>query len=190
MLDNSDEEIASRVQKGDKESFGVLVERYEQKMLRYAKRFLLGREDAEDLVQNVFIKAYINIQGFDTKRKFSSWIYRIAHNEFINAIKERSKIASFLADFDTIFPYLSDRKKADDELLKKDIRRMIDECLDKLDIRYREPLLLYYFEEMSYQEISDVMRIPTSTVGVRLKRGKKLLSKFYNQLDKDYGQKG
>ena len=85
-----DEEIARRVQEGDIESFGLLVGRYEAKITRYAGKFLLNGEDDKDLAQEVFIKAYVNIQSFDANRKFSSWLYRIAHNEFINAIRKRS----------------------------------------------------------------------------------------------------
>ena len=87
----TDEEIARLVQSGEIESFDILIERYEAKMKRYAKRFLFDYEEAEDLAQEVFLKVYINIQSFKTSKKFSSWIYRIAHNEFINAIKKKGK---------------------------------------------------------------------------------------------------
>ena len=84
MLDGlenlSDEEIAQKVQANDTDAFGVLVFRYEDKMLRYARRFLFDYHDSEDVVQNVFIKAFTNINSFDYKRKFSPWLYRIAHN--------------------------------------------------------------------------------------------------------------
>ena len=90
MMNKTDEEIARRAQEGDIESFGLLVGRYEAKITRYAGKFLLNNEDAKDLAQEVFIKAYVNIQSFDANRKFSSWLYRIAHNEFINAIRKRS----------------------------------------------------------------------------------------------------
>ena len=85
----TDEEIAKRVQGGDVDSFGVLIERYEEKIARYARKFLMRGEDVKDIVQEVFIKAYVNIQSFDTRQRFSPWIYRIAHNEFINAIKKK-----------------------------------------------------------------------------------------------------
>ena len=88
MTEQTDEQIAQAVQKGDSSAFGLLVERYEPKLLRYAKKFLFDYEDGKDIVQEVFIKAYSNIQSFDSGRSFSSWIYRIAHNEFINAIRK------------------------------------------------------------------------------------------------------
>ena len=91
MEKETDEAIATRVQKGDSEAFGQLVERYEEKLMRYARKFLRDPDDAKDIVQEVFIKSYQNIQSFDATRRFSPWIYRIAHNEFVNAIKKRSR---------------------------------------------------------------------------------------------------
>ena len=87
----TDEEIAAAVQGGDSEAFGLLVQRYEQKLLRYGSKFLISGEDPKDLLQDIFIKAYANIQSFDARRVFSPWMYRIAHNEFINAGKKRWK---------------------------------------------------------------------------------------------------
>ena len=76
----ADEEIVKRVQSGDAERFGVLVERYEPRLHRYAKKILLDGDEADDAVQEALIKAYVNIQSFDATRKFSSWVYRITHN--------------------------------------------------------------------------------------------------------------
>lgn len=181
MLDKTDEAIAQAVQNGDIHSFGELVERYEAKLLRYAKRFLFGYEDSADMVQEVFIKAYTNIQGFDISRSFNSWIYRIAHNEFINAIKKRGREPLSFFDPDTLFPHPVSAEQADDEIKANELRSMLDECLNKLDPKYREPLILYYYEDMDYQQIADIMRIPISTVGVRLTRAKTLLKKIYER---------
>src|ERR1700685_1546732 len=91
IVERTDEEIVKEVQGGDVESFRILVERYEPKMTRYARRFLFGADDAKDLLQEIFIKTYTNINSFDTERRFSPWIYRIAHNEFVNALKKKTK---------------------------------------------------------------------------------------------------
>ena len=88
----ADEELARGVQQGNLYLFGLLVERYEHKMMRYARRFLFGYHDAEDMVQEVFIKAYTNIRSFDSTRRFSPWLYRIAHNEFLNALRKNNTI--------------------------------------------------------------------------------------------------
>lgn len=181
MDEKSDESIAAEVQQGDIHIFGVLVERFEPKLLRYARRFLFDYDDAADLVQEVFIKAYTNIQGFDTTRSFSAWIYRIAHNEFINAIKKKGREPLSFFDPDTLFPHPVSTDSPTKNVNDAEVKEMLDEFLNTLDAKYREPLVLYYYEDMDYNEIAEVMHIPSSTVGVRLKRGKALLQKVYEQ---------
>jgi RNA polymerase sigma-70 factor, ECF subfamily len=173
----TDEQIAIRVQQGDTASFGLLVERYEQKMLRYARKFLFGYEDGEDQVQEVFIKAYVNIRSFDAARKFSSWIYRIAHNEFINAIKRKKREPLPFFDPDTLFPHPLSPQDVERETGEKELRAALDRGLDSVDVKYREPLVLFYFEGLDYKEIADILRLPVSTVGIRLKRGREALKK-------------
>jgi len=85
----TDEEVAKRVQAGQSEAFGLIVERYEAKLFRYGKKFLSNHENIEDVVQEVFIKVYQNIQSFDSSQKFSPWIYRIAHNTYVNVLKKK-----------------------------------------------------------------------------------------------------
>ena len=170
--------IALRVQKGDNEAFGLLVERYEEKLMRYARKFLRDPDDAKDIVQEVFIKAYENIQSFESARRFSPWVYRIAHNEFVNAIKKRSRGPVFGIDFDVVFPHLSGGERSDDTALERDLRQTLEACLDELDPKYREPLVLYYLEGVSYKDMAEVLQIPMSTVGVRLSRGKAMLQKI------------
>ncbi len=77
-------------------------------------------------------------------------------------------------------------ENADKETNEREIRRMIDKCLDKLDIKYREPLILYYFEELSYKEIADILHIPMATVGIRLKRGKENMKSLCQKLGYHY----
>jgi RNA polymerase sigma-70 factor (ECF subfamily) len=181
MENDSDEIIASKVQDGDFEKFGILVERYQAKLIRYAKKFLFDQEDGQDLIQDVFIKAYANMQSFDSKRKFSSWIYRIAHNEFINAIKKKGREPLSFFDPDTLFPHPTAPGTADQDLKSAETKEMVEKFLDKLEAKYREPLVLYYYEDMDYKQISEIMRIPVSTAGIRIKRAKERLQKFYNQ---------
>jgi len=177
----TDEEIARQVQSSNAEAFGVLVGRYEQKMKRYARKFLLASEE-DDLVQEVFIKAYVNIQSFDVARKFSSWLYRIAHNEFINALRKRGRMpVTAFFDFDAVFPHPVARETADGALNRAELKQMVEKGLENLNPRYREPLVLYYFEEMDYKNIADVLHIPVSTVGVRLRRARAILKQFVTQ---------
>lgn len=179
MDEISDEQIAKRVQEGDAEAFGLLIERYQPKLDRYGGKFLADADDAADVIQDVFIKAYENIQSFDAARRFSPWIYRIAHNEFVNALKKRTANRTvFTFDIDTLLPQLSAPDTADSVALERDLRRVLDAHVSKLDPKYREPVVLYYLEGMEYKEIAEVLRIPVSTVGVRLARARAALQRL------------
>ncbi len=172
----SDEALAARVQRGERAPFGVLVERYEGKLLRYGRKFLSRKEDIEDIVQDVFISAYQNMQSFDIRQRFSPWIYRIAHNAFVNALRRNERGPLFI-DFDTLLSHPVYEDPVGGEREQREMRVLIDKGLEKLPAKYREVLVLHYFEELSYKDIAEVLQIPMSTVGIRLKRGKDALKK-------------
>lgn len=179
----TDEEIIRFVQSGKIEFFGILIERYEDKIRRYSRKFLSDQENINDVLQDIFIKAYKNIQSFDAKRKFSSWLYRIAHNELINALKKGKKNPLPLFDLDIFFPhYFHDKNILDQEINQRQMGEIIDKCLAQLELKYREPIILYYFEGLSYKEISDVMQIPISTIGIRIKRAKETMRQICKKL--------
>lgn len=179
----SDEAIAARVQQGEREAFGVLVERYEKKMTRYATKFLFGYVDAGDLVQETFLKAYANIKGFDVRRRFSPWLYRIAHNVFVNAVKRVGREPIPFFDPDTLFPHPLAPESADREATDRETRELLDRLLGRLPPKHREPLALHYFEGMRYQEIAEILRVPLSTVGVRIMRARKALKAVMQEQD-------
>lgn len=186
MQELTDEEIAIQVQQGDDQSFGILMRRYEQKLTRFGRKFLSADEDVKDMVQEVFIKAFVSIQSFNSNQRFSPWVYRIAHNHFVDALKKKSREKVSYFDLDVYFPNLVAPETADSETIREDLKRMLDQCLDKLNAKYKEPLILYYFEEMDYKEISDILQIPVSTVGVRIQRGKTMMRKIFEQSEKIY----
>ncbi len=177
----TDEEVVQAVQKGDTESFGVLVDRYGSKLSRYGRRFLSAKEDIQDLVQDIFLRAYQNIQSFDTTLRFSPWIYRIAHNIFVDTIKKESKNPLVFVDFDTFLshPIYEDKEHSAHEVAQ--IRSMIDRALAEVSPKYREVLVLFYLEELAYKEIAEVLSIPISTVAIRIKRGKEALQKVFEK---------
>ncbi len=173
----TDEALAILVQQGDKEQFGVLIERYEKKLLRYGTKFLSNRENIVDIVQEVFMSAYQNIKSFDSSKKFSPWIYRIAHNAFVNNMKRSLARPLVFFDLDTLISHPIYEDPASKEKEQKEMHSMIDKGLESLPDNYREVIILHYLEELSYKEIADVLRIPPGTVGIRLKRAKEKLKK-------------
>lgn len=172
----TDEQVAYAAQKGDATAFATLVSRYESRLLRYAKRLLNSQEDAQDVVQESFIKAYRYLNEFDTSKRFSPWIYRIVHNESINYGKARKSWLSFV-DWDELLPLGGGEIVDDMEAIRQKID--MEKMLDALDLKYREVLTLYYIEGMEYADIAEVLHIPIATVGVRLRRARQNIKKIY-----------
>ncbi|MCA9366994.1 RNA polymerase sigma factor [Candidatus Kaiserbacteria bacterium] len=184
---DTDEAIVAAVQTGTVDAFGEIVTRYETKMQRYARRFLSRQEDIDDLVQDVFIKVYENIQSFDTTLRFSPWIYRIAHNVFVNELKRKSRYTLPSFDPDVILPFIPAKETADAEALATELSDEMESLVTALSAKYREVLVLHYFEHLSYQEMSDVLQIPTTTVGVRMTRAReKLQAAYYEKHPKEH----
>jgi len=178
----SDEQLVSFVLK-DQENYREVVKRYEHKLYRYIVYLIKDKDKSKDVLQNTFLKAFINLRGFNQKRKFSSWIYRIAHNEAINEIKKhRKEILSTKKD-------LVERRVTSKENIYKDItdketQTIVRKHLEKLPLKYKEPLILYYLEEKTYREISDILRISVGGVGTRINRAKNLMKQIYEKKEK------
>lgn len=177
--DLADEQIVKLVISGNKEKFGDIMERYEPKLMRYVVYLVHDEPMATDIVQETFIKSYKNLKSYNPKYKFSSWIYRIAHNEAMNAVKRDKNIVNGLE--------IDELKEATYEtsvILDIDraiLRGNINKCLNGIDIKYREVIMLQYYENMKYSEIADVLHVPASTVGVWAARGKTMLKKICNK---------
>ncbi len=180
----TDEELALRIQKGESEPLGTLMERYEPKLLRYGNKFLAGREDIVDLVQEVFVSVYQNIQSFDAGRRFSPWIYRIAHNMFVGELRKRSRqpVRFFGFEFDTFVPHPVQEATQVPEHEAQEMKIFLEKGLAQIPAAYSEILILRYLEELSYQEIADVLHIPLGTVSVRIARGKEAMRKAYGTI--------
>lgn len=173
MVENkeiSDEEIIEKVRNLDKDFYAFIVDRYQKKLIRYANNLIRNEDKAIDIVQESFIKAFINLNNFDSKKKFSSWIYRIVHNEAINIAKKYRKETPLLEDWD-----FEGGDNLEKDFEQKEIIENIEKCLNELPLLYSEPVTLYYIEEKSYEEISDILKIPMGTVATRINRAKKIM---------------
>lgn len=171
----SDEELVALTLK-DESVYAVLVERYEEKLTRYILRISGGsKEDVEDTLQDVFISAYKNLNDFDRDLKFSSWIYRIAHNKVISHFRKvtaRPKTVTYEGDTQLLNFLASDQDIAKD-LERKHAAQDVKAILEELDDRYKEVLVLKFLEEKDYKEISDILEKPMGTVATLINRAKK-----------------
>ena len=183
VLAKSDEEIV-KMALADQENFLFIIKRYKEKLFNYIRRITnMETEDAEDILQEVFIKVYLNLNDFDTSLKFSSWIYRITHNQVISQyrkLKARPEGTALKLDdkiIKTIAADLDIKKDVDLKILRKNIFS----AMEKLDRKYKEILVLKFFEEKSYQEISDIIKKPMGTVASLLSRAKENFGKEFDK---------
>lgn len=168
----SDEELVKIIREKDQELYSEIIKRYQTKLSHYLRKFVRDRDELEDILQLVFIKVFKNLNSFDLGKKFSSWIYRIAHNESINYLKKnQNKISLDENELEIVDHKIDIILEVDRGLLKNKFEKIFN----RLKPKYSEPLILFYFEEKSYEEISDILRIPISTVGTLILRGKKQL---------------
>ena len=177
----SDEDLA-KLTLENPHAYTELIKRYESRLLAYVKRISsASMEDAEDILQEAFLDAYKNIARFDTSLKFSSWIYRIVHNKTISAYRKykKEKGNSSLDDDDLKYynkfaSKLDIVRDLDREFTNQEVQRL----LRQLKERDREVLILYFIEEKSYQEISDILEVSVNTVATWIRRAKEKLKKI------------
>ncbi len=173
----TDEELAG-LSVSDTTYFGELIRRYGTILMRYTmRRSHASKEDAEDIVQNSFIKMYRNINDFDTSLSFSSWAYRICHNEMIDWYrKKKSRPQLYISHTDeNIFDSIASDINIEKDILDREIKKEIETIVQTLDPKYQEIISLRFFEDKNYEEIADILEIPAGTVAIRLSRAKKLL---------------
>jgi len=153
--------------------FACLYDRYEQKFLRYIGQIsYASHEEAADILQDAFIKIWKNLNNFDPDLKVSSWLFRIVHNETISFCRKKK---SFGKNRKVNPDFLNDLPEEVDDDIDAEARQLLThEVLGKLAVKYREILVLRFLEKMSYEEISDVLKIPEGTVAVRINRAKKM----------------
>ena len=166
----SDEQLVEKVRSVDQELYTLVIKRYEDKLLRYATSLVKDGDRASDVVQESFIKAFVNLKGFNISKSFSSWIYRIVHNEAVNLIKKFQKEVKLPDNID-----FKSNENIEEDFDRKEIIKKVQHCLKEIPLIYVEPITLFYIEEKSYEEISDILRLPMGTVATRINRAKKIL---------------
>lgn len=171
----NEEEIVSRIINGDKMAFKILVKQYEKLVVFMIGRLVDNNEDTQDLCQDVFVKVYKHISGFNFQSKLSTWIARIAYGTAINHLKKVSgkrSLTDDIADFENFHKTTEDPCNI---LSKKDTSAFIQQQIEKLPVHYRTVLTLYHLNEFSYLEIEEITGMPEGTVKNYLFRARKLL---------------
>lgn len=168
----------------DKHAFVWIVKRYQDKIARYIFRLWVSDDKLDDILQEIFIKAYLHINDYEEFSSFSSWLYRIAHNEVISFFRKENRRISDIEisdeDFD-IFEKIPSEIDVAWDIRSRDTAYKMKKALDSLEQKYRDALILKFFEDKSYEEISDILRIPPGTVATLINRGKAQLREIVEE---------
>lgn len=172
-----------QVIRGDQEAFGEIVEIYKNSVYQLCYRMIGNRHEAEDLAQEAFIRAYVNINSFNQDLKFSTWLFRIATNLCIDRIRKKKPDYYLDAEVSgteglTMYSQIpSDTPLPETELETLELQAMVQKEILKLPDKYRAPIVLKYIEELSLNEISEILDLPLGTVKTRIHRGREALKK-------------
>jgi len=179
----SDEQLAV-LSLEDQIAFSVLINRYKDKIFNYIRRISsFSEEDARDVLQEVFLKVYLNLNDFDDKLKFSSWIYSIARNQVISSyrkFKVRPEGNSVAIDENIIKKFIFDFN-IENEIDNKLTNKVIFDVFSDIKPKWKEILILKFFEEKDYNEISDIIKKPVGTVASMMNKAKKEFKKVYQE---------
>jgi RNA polymerase sigma-70 factor (ECF subfamily) len=177
-----DLEIIESVKRGNVSDYSLIIDRYKHKAFSMIFRMLKNRLDAEEVLQDCFVKGYNSLKSFKGGAKFSTWFYRIVYNTTLSRIgSKRRKIEETMLsigeelDFEDIDSDVSGSKKETKELLNK--------LIEKLPTNYSAVINLFYLEEMSCEEISEIMNTTIPNIKVLLHRSRAALKKMIKEND-------
>ena len=175
-MSGTDREIIQQVLDGDVRSFGILVDKHKAKAMTLAMRILKNREDAEEALQDAFVRVYRALSSFEWKSSFSTWLYRIVYNTCATAAGKRNgKYHLSLDIVDEDSPRLeieSDELQPDMRMESDEFSKIVSEEVEKLPLAYGSTFTLFTIQDMSYEEIVQVTGLPLGTIKARLFRAR------------------
>ncbi len=178
-MSDTDKEIIQHVLNGDVRSFGILIDKHKAKAMTLAMRILKNREDAEEALQDAFVRVYKALSSFEWKSSFSTWLYRIVYNTCVTAAGKKDRKYHLSIDVvdeeGQLKEIESDDLQPDIEMESNEFTRIVYEEIEKLPAAYGSTFTLFTIQEMSYEEIVQVTGLPLGTVKARLFRARTLL---------------
>jgi len=185
----SDSQLVARVQKGDKQAFDLLVLKHQYKVHAIISRYIKDFDEVNDVVQEAFIKAYRALENFRGESAFYTWLYRIAVNTAKNYLVSRNRRPPSLDIDATSSQYseensqLQDHDSPENILYKDELESIISNAIKELPEDLRTALMLREFEDLSYEQISDIMDCPVGTVRSRIFRAREALEEKISKLE-------
>jgi RNA polymerase sigma-70 factor, ECF subfamily len=186
--------IVKRAQKGDRMAFAELVELYKDKLYNLGYRMMGNPQEAEDVAQEAFLRAFANLGSYNNSHKFSTWIYRIATNLCIDRMRKKKADYSLDAEVpgddnggDMYTRIAAPDRTPEEEVVLAETQEEVQRAIESLPENYRAAVVLKYMHDLSLQEIADILEVPVSTVKTRIHRGREALRaglKSYSERNK------
>ena len=177
--EQDDAAVVQRVLAGERDAYGVLVDRYGRRLFWSCRRLLGDPDEAEDVVQETFVRAYQHLAEYDPARRFFTWIYTIARNRCLNVLRQRKTWATRRLDpgeeegaTEAVAPELAGRDDTSDRVEDRELAAALAACLATLSEEQRTCFELRHGEELRYEEIAAVLAVPVGTVMSRLARAR------------------
>lgn len=177
-----DDKLVSAAVKGDQNAYRALMDKYQKPLYFHVLTMVKHHEQVEDLVQEAFMKAFGNLQSYNTSYAFSTWLYRITTNHTIDYLRKRKLDTTSIHN-----PYktndgeveiqISDTKETDRAIIRKERKQIIHQAIQNLPEKYREVIEMRHLDELSYQEISEHLDLPLGTVKAHIFRAREMLYK-------------
>ena len=181
MTTNNDQQLIETILNGDAKSYGQLVNRYKDLVYTLAYRMLKHREEAEEVAQDAFVKVYRSLNKFKGDSKFSTWIYKVTYNTCLDRLKKNKKHFNDVPIDEYTEHKLETIDNALEGMIKMERSDLIKRCINKLPSESSYLLTLYYFEELSLDEMSKIIGIKSNTIKVKLYRARKKLAEILHQ---------
>lgn len=170
---DSDDLVINEIQNGDYEAFGTLVRRYENFTYTLVRSLAGNDESARDITQEVFLRAYRSIRRFEQRSSFKTWLYRISYNTALAHISREKKTAQR--------EEIAASDRIDESYKNQSVRIALDRIIGRLKPEYRAVIILYYYEDLKYEEIAEALDCPVGTVKIRLYRAKYELKQLWSK---------
>lgn len=177
-MNQDDHQIIERIRAGQTQCYGILVKRYERLVFSLALRMMKSREDAEEVAQDVFVKAYQALDSFKGEAKFSSWLYRITYNRSLDMLARNKRHPAF-EDSDAIADEdLNCVEDVLDRMERRAQQQLVQQAIKQLEPEEAFIVTVYYYKEHSVTEIAEMMDLTESNVKIKLYRSRKKLFKL------------
>ncbi|RNC84932.1 MAG: RNA polymerase sigma factor [Winogradskyella sp.] len=175
-MTTNDNQLIKSIIDGDHRAYGQLVDRYKDLVFTLSLRMMKHREEAEEVAQDAFIKVYRSLNKFKGDSKFSTWIYRVTYNTCLDRIKKNKKHFNDVPIDEFSFNKLESVDNALEGMIKTEKSNLIKQCIEMLPSDDSYILTLYYFEELSLDEMSEIIGASSNTIKVKLFRARKKLA--------------